>query len=282
MRITFLVLGLTAIHKSLGFCDCSNIAALTLNCAPTDSACICNSGNYLTVFNSCSETCSDEEKKHVTDIYNSACKRTPSTTSVFTRKSATTSVHIRTNAPTSVPIAMKIATTSISTKKSVTTSISTKKSATTSTSSSLHSTITSSSFITTSTKKTKKVAPTSSPSSAALASPSKTILPNTAPTNIVNTRPILSNKQIGGIAGGVAGLIIIAIISGLLLAHKKFKAAEKKADVERDVEVKDFVEGGRRLRAASTSSYVSDRMYSLRKPLSYTLGEYNSTNYLAG
>lgn len=47
----------------------------------------------------------------------------------------------------------------------------------------------------------------------------------------------------------------------------------------REVDAEGFIEGGRQLRAKSMTLNANDRLYSTQRPLSYALGEYDSSNY---
>ncbi|KAF3929144.1 hypothetical protein AA313_de0200522 [Arthrobotrys entomopaga] len=125
----------------------------------------------------------------------------------------------------------------------------------------------------TSSSSTSSTDPTSSSTSSASMTPTNTVAASAAPR-----RPALSMGQIGGIVGGAAGLVVFTTLIIVFFTWRKYKKIDKVADAERNEEAKQFVEGGRQMRAASMSQ-MSDRLYSTQRPLSYALGEYNSNHH---
>ncbi|RVD84360.1 uncharacterized protein DFL_006112 [Arthrobotrys flagrans] len=95
-----------------------------------------------------------------------------------------------------------------------------------------------------------------------------------------NSNSGLTTAQIGGIAGGSAGFILIVVFLAIFFKFRTYKKIDKKEDAERKIEAEIFMDGGRQMRAASLA-HASDRLYSTQRPLSHALGEYDSTRYEA-
>ncbi|KAF3930445.1 hypothetical protein ABW20_dc0105621 [Dactylellina cionopaga] len=240
MRIfTFLALGLTAIQGVSAICNCPQIAAQAVNCDLNDSECLCGSNNYLDVLSSCSRLRRGENcsDRDIEDARNSYVRACLASNSETTSASSSTSEPSSTSSSSSA--------TSTTSEPSSTTSASTSASSTSSTSSTETATMT----------------PTNTPVSSASRG---------------SSRPALTTAQIGGVVGGSVGLVLTLIVMAVLYSCRRYKKKDKKADALRNVEAQKFMEGGRQMRAASMSQ-MSDRLYSTRRPLSYALGEYDSS-----
>jgi len=91
-------------------------------------------------------------------------------------------------------------------------------------------------------------------------------------------RKLKNYKLIGGIVGGVMGLIIIVLAISIffLIRHFRQKMIEEKKKAEE--EASHFIQEG--FRNPSPANHPSaKRVYSLQRPLSYALGEYNSSEH---
>ncbi|KAF3932268.1 hypothetical protein ABW19_dt0203327 [Dactylella cylindrospora] len=153
----------------------------------------------------------------------------------------------------------------------------TARSSTRTTSTRESSTTTSSSRTTSSPATTTTESSTSASSTAAAtstASPTNTAAPSSG-----GGGSKLSTAQIGGIAGGAAGAIVLLILLTVFCTMRKYKKIDKKEEVERAENADKFIEGGRQFRAVSMTLNPNDRLYSTQRPLSYALGEYNSSRY---
>ncbi|KAF3219355.1 hypothetical protein TWF191_007902 [Orbilia oligospora] len=251
MRIfTLLAVALTALQGVAAVCTCPEIAAQAFECDLDDTECICGAENYLEVLNSCSrfrrgQDCSERDIQRATDSYNRQCAGESSTTSAA--PSSTSQPPISTS----------------STSGPTTTDEPTSSTSASSSSSSLPSS--SSSY-----------SPTSSVSSTTIMSPTNTA----AASGSNNSNSGLTTAQIGGIAGGSAGFILIVAFLAIFFKFRMYKKIDKKEDAERNVEAEKFMDGGRQMRAASLA-LASDRLYSTQRPLSHALGEYDSSRYEA-
>ncbi|KAF3918525.1 hypothetical protein ABW21_db0207617 [Orbilia brochopaga] len=246
MRLTTaLTLTLAVIRGASAVCDCPDIAAQSANCDPQDSACLCAATSYMTALITCAkfrkgEDCSDQDLADATNAYNNLCSSLSTTSSDPATSTTTTSSD---STSTSDP------TSSTDSDISTTTSASSAGKTTSSR---------------TSTSSASRMAPTD----------------ETAASTSNNNQPVLTKAQIGGIAGGGAGLVLVVILITVYFTWRKYHKKDKKIEAERGVEAEKFVEGGRRMRAASMT-LVSDRLYSTQRPLSYALGEYDSSAYEA-
>ncbi|KAK6495373.1 hypothetical protein TWF481_003396 [Arthrobotrys musiformis] len=246
MRIlTLFAVTLTALQGVAAVCDCPNIAAQTFGCDEDDTECLCDAENYLEVLNSCArfrrgQDCSDREIQRATNAFNRVCSSESSTTS--TARSST----------------IQSTSTSISSSSEPTTTSAPASSTSAPSSSSLSS------------------SSASSTTSEATMTPTNTA----APAGSNNSKSGLTTAQIGGIAGGSAGLILIVAFLLIFFKFRTYKKIDKKQDAERNVEAEKFMDGGRQMRAASLA-HGSDRLYSTSRPLSHALGEYDSSRYQA-
>ncbi|KAK6356470.1 hypothetical protein TWF718_000829 [Orbilia javanica] len=242
MRIfTLLAVGLTALQGVAAVCECPQIAADTVDCDLDDSECLCST-NFVEVLTACSRFRRGQNCSE-RDLQ----REIDSYDSQCAVESSTTSA-----APSS---------TSQSSRTSSTSEPTTTSERASSTSSS----------------------PTSSSSLSSQSTSSTTMSPtntSVAAGSSGNSGSGLTTAQIGGIAGGCAGFILIVAFLAIFFKFRNYKKIDKKEDAERNAEAEKFMDGGRQMRAASLV-HGSDRLYSTQRPLSHALGEYDSSRYEA-
>ncbi|KAK6515551.1 hypothetical protein TWF506_007881 [Arthrobotrys conoides] len=245
MRIfTLLAVALTALQGVTAVCTCPEIAAQTFECDLDDTECICGAESFLEVLNSCSRFRRGQEcsERDIQRATDSYNSRCASESSTTSAAPSSTSQPPRSTSSTSGPTTTDEPTSSTSAPSSSSSSSSSTSSVSSST--------------------------TMSTTNTAAASGSN------------NSNSGLTTAQIGGIAGGSAGFVLIVAFLAIFFKFRMYKKIDKKEDAERNVEAEKFMDGGRQMRAASMA-HASDRLYSTQRPLSHALGEYDSSRYEA-